>query len=112
MPNTTPPLVFGRPFWHIQDTLAVCPCSKVYQELLNNDHAINLPETDKEMVREPTPKADTVFQLFSHLVQDQEANVVLIACLEEYSFASFPKHYKGMRTYCLTSSPLFHTAVR
>lgn len=62
-----------------------------------------LPEVDKDMGREPIPKADTVFQLFSHLVQDQEANMV---CGEEYSFASLSKHHTGMRT-CLTSSPLF-----
>lgn len=67
----------------------------------------HLPEADKEMVREPTPKADTVFQLFSHLVHDQEANMVLTACAEEKSFASFPKHPTGMKTCCLISSPLF-----
>lgn len=74
--NITPPLVFGRPFWHIHDSLAARSTKSIWP-------CHHLPELDKEMVRERTPKADTVFQLFSHLVQDQEANMVLVACAEE-----------------------------
>ena len=81
---------------------------------MKSDHATGLPEVAKEVVREPTPNADTVFQLVSHPVQDQEANTYshgvdcLTACAEEYNLASLPKCYKSMRPSYLTSSLLFY----
>lgn len=67
------------------------------QELFKSGRATGLPDIAKEVVREPPPNADTVFQLYPHPIQDKEANAYshgvdyLTACAEEYNLASLPK---------------------
>lgn len=89
---------FERLLQHIHESPAEhIQHSKVDQELLESAHTTALAEVAQEVLREPPPNADTVFQLFSHPVQDKDVNTYshgvdyLTACAEEYNLASLLK---------------------